>query len=314
MNKMTVIISFLNEGNEVRKTVKNLVENSDQVFDIILINDCSTDNFDYESVATEFNAHYVKHTKRKGVTFSRDEGVALCKTQYFILLDAHMRIFQRNWIDLYIIELEKNPNSLLCASTVPINTEGEILGKQDDASFGTTFRFSDLGIDWISNMKISDQDDENAIDIPCVLGASYACSKEYWIFFRGLNGLKYYGFEEQYISIKVWLSGGSCKVLKNIKFGHIFRDNIDVPYVCKIKEFTFNQLLIVELFYTPYEKWRLLRVVRDTFGVDYVNEVIDLLVSCSTNIHKMRNYYNKIFIHDINYLYEFNKQSIQKYR
>lgn len=52
---LTVIIPFLNDKEEVRNTVKSLHENSDQCFKIILINDCSTDGYDYKIVLCCYN-------------------------------------------------------------------------------------------------------------------------------------------------------------------------------------------------------------------------------------------------------------------
>lgn len=56
-----------------------------------------------------------------------------------------------------------------------------------------------------------------------VLGAAYAGSKRYWQYLRGMEGMMRYGTEEQCISLKVWLEGGRCLLLKNQKVGHIYR-------------------------------------------------------------------------------------------
>ncbi len=45
--KITIIIPFLNEGVEVEETVKNIKEHAKIPFDIILINDGSTDKYNY---------------------------------------------------------------------------------------------------------------------------------------------------------------------------------------------------------------------------------------------------------------------------
>ena len=44
---LTVIIPFLNEGEEVVMTVKSVRETAGDKVDIITINDCSTDGFPY---------------------------------------------------------------------------------------------------------------------------------------------------------------------------------------------------------------------------------------------------------------------------
>ena len=52
MNELTVIIPFLNEGEEIYNTVKNLRETAGDEINIILINDASEDKYDYESIIT----------------------------------------------------------------------------------------------------------------------------------------------------------------------------------------------------------------------------------------------------------------------
>ncbi|MDR0938509.1 MAG: glycosyltransferase [Mediterranea sp.] len=51
MNKLTIIISFLNEGEEVERTVSGIRSTVRDTVDIILINDASDDGYHYEEVA-----------------------------------------------------------------------------------------------------------------------------------------------------------------------------------------------------------------------------------------------------------------------
>lgn len=44
---LTVIIPFLNEGEEVVMTIKSVRETAGDLVDVITINDCSTDGFPY---------------------------------------------------------------------------------------------------------------------------------------------------------------------------------------------------------------------------------------------------------------------------
>ena len=237
-HKLTVIIPFLNEGQEVYNTVKNLRLSSDIEFDILLINDASSDGYNYKKIANEFNAYYIEHKERKGVAASRDEGVELCATEYFLLLDAHMRVYQSDWVNILINELQKDKRTLFCCKTKLLNKNGELSPKDINAhGFGAYFDFNNLLVPWI------DKDfypEESVCEIPCVLGASYACCKTYWQYLKGLTGLKSYGLDEQLISIKVWLEGGKCKLLKNIAFGHIFRTIENVPYPVEAIDYIYN--------------------------------------------------------------------------
>lgn len=82
---LTVIIPFLNEGNEVVETVKSLRFYVSNKIDIIVINDFSTDELDYQSMLSPYDVYYVLNKKRLGVAASRDLGVNLCATPYFLL-------------------------------------------------------------------------------------------------------------------------------------------------------------------------------------------------------------------------------------
>lgn len=109
--ELTIIIPFRNEGIEVYNTVKSIKETSDLDFDIILINDGSDDGFDYKSISKMFQTEYIEHLTGIGVAASRNEGVLHCKTEYFLLLDAHMRAYTANWTSLIIQELRKDKKS-----------------------------------------------------------------------------------------------------------------------------------------------------------------------------------------------------------
>jgi glycosyltransferase involved in cell wall biosynthesis len=90
MGELTVIIPFCNEGNEVGLTIQSCLDLAEGPVEFVLINDNSTDGYDYHSVAKKYKATYIEHTKQWGVAPSREDGVAVCKTPYFLLLDAHM--------------------------------------------------------------------------------------------------------------------------------------------------------------------------------------------------------------------------------
>lgn len=89
--RLTIIIPFLNEGEEVDNTLKNIMRNGGSEAEILLINDASDDGFDYEGVIQKYNVGYIKHKRRLGVAASRDEGVEYCRTPFFLLLDGYMR-------------------------------------------------------------------------------------------------------------------------------------------------------------------------------------------------------------------------------
>lgn len=307
-NALTLIIPFLNEGEEVYNTVRNLRENSIYDFNIILINDASSDGYNYQSIAQQFNATYIEHSERKGVAFSRDEGVEICPTQYFLLLDAHMRVFQKDWVAVILRELQDNERALFCCKTLALDEKGNLLEKaKNTQGYGAYLDFDDLSANWIINPL------NEPSEIPCVLGASYACSKSYWKYLQGLEGLKYYGMDEQFISIKVWLEGGQCKLIKEVTFGHIFRQQEQVPYESKPIEFFYNQFLLVELFFKNiHEVLGFLRTTKRKYGKELFNNILEEFLLSKKDILKKKEYFEKISSRKITYLYDTNENFREK--
>jgi glycosyltransferase involved in cell wall biosynthesis len=309
MSKLAVVIPFLNEGEEVYNTVKNIRETADQDVDIILTNDASTDGYDYKAVSEEFNTEYICHSGRKGVAASRDEAVALCKTDYFLLLDAHMRFFQNDWVAIILKELEKDNRVLLCCKSIALekNDSGEVVKSSNRfAVYGTYIKFDDCDDSESLTNKWSAHDpdpESEVVDIPCVLGAAYACSKTYWQYLRGLEGLRSYGFDEQLISIKVWLEGGKCKWLKNIGAGHIYRQAM--PYAVENADMMYNRLLLAELFLDYERKQKVFKSAQQQ-GRETYKCAFETLKQSYKMIAEQKKYYKEIFTRDMQFILEYN--------
>lgn len=185
---VTVIIPFLNEGGEVWQTIASLSANTKQHINIIVINDASNDGYDYSLIEKMENVLYICNKRRLGVAACRDMGIDLCETDYFLLLDAHMRFYDDKWYELVVSQLKSNNRQLLCFESLPlINNSGKISKAESAIGYGAYINpdsESDhfLEVDWISSLE------DNKTIIPCILGAAYACSKSYWL----LSDAKYW--------------------------------------------------------------------------------------------------------------------------
>lgn len=318
-NKLTVIIPFLNEGEEVSRTVESLRRFVGSRIDIIVINDCSTDNYRYKESLKQFNVYYIVNKKRMGVAASRDYGVRLCKTPYFLLLDAHMRVYENDWLDTIIRLLDSDDRQLLCMQTKVLHKSDdghitEALKEEVGISYGAyqPFNTSSYFPDIAWNMNERSPGDEVEL-IATVLGAGYAASKRYWMYIKGLNGLIYYGSDEAYISMKVWMEGGKCVLLKKHHFGHIYR-NVS-PYKHYNDKNIYNCLLIAETLYPlNYRSWAFaIACLKDK---EVYNKACNLLKKNAKKITKLCSYYNSIFtksFYDILQLHQYcEKQNIAK--
>lgn len=149
--------------------------------------------------------------------------------------------------------------------------------------------------------------DTNIEDIPCVLGAAYAASVRYWTYLRGLEGLIYYGFDETYISLKVWLEGGRCQLIKNIKAGHIYRTR--TPYRICSEELIYNRLWIAELL-LPEKLKKMVFSICEQQATSLYQKMVKLLNDKVDEITKLKEYYKNIFTIDFPRIKRFNNNSL----
>lgn len=298
MERLTVIIPFLNEKDEIYHTVANIRDTSGDEVDILLVNDASYDGYDYRQVAQEFNAVYLKQEERCGVAQATEKAIEICGTEYFLLLDGHMRFPKAGWSHALIRAMEENKRTLFCCRTRPIikNTEGKVTWIQPKASYGAYIDFDQRRWDLSWNHWDPDPD-QPVIDIPVVLGAAYACNKTYWNYLNGLKGLEIYGLNEQYISMKTWLEGGTCKLLKTIEVGHLYRTQF--PYAVEEWHLTYNKLLLTELLLPPELKDCFLDQIIEEHSPFNFKKAGNRLLVQKDRIYAYKSYYDQIFTQPI---------------
>lgn len=313
--KLTCIIPFQNEGYEVERTVANIRGTAGNQVDIILINDFSNDTFDYSSVAFKFNCKYVETPKNYGVAGSRNYGVSMCETKYFVLLDAHMRFYEDNWHQKLVKALEENPDSLVSSNTMVFtydnktktyNNEDGHKGKDSFGTYGAIVNMSESGWEFTAKWTGGIHEDykesgESVIPISCCLGAVYAMSKDYWVRLGGLNGLIKYGLDEPLISLKVWLSGGKVLLIKNWGVGHLYRGSS--PYNVPLKHIDQNQIYIINLFSDTQEDiQRYEENLRKRIGDDRFKIAKETFQKNLPEFTKFKEYFNTcVKKHDLNW-------------
>lgn len=236
---ITVIVAFKNEKAELRRTLLSIREYSDA--QIIAINDCSDDGINYKSAVSGIdNLLYVENRYNIGIANSRELGISLAKTDNILLLDGHMRLFE----SLDILDAIIEDKTIYCLNTKNI-------GRPIDPRFGAFIKWDTLQTIFIKKDYFPGQ---NIIDIPCILGAGYAFKKSYWYEFGGIKELTGYGLDEVVISTKVFLSGGSCKLIKDMYASHFYRRRF--PYRLPDNCINENRSVVATLFFTGEELQR----------------------------------------------------------
>ena len=306
-NRLTVLIPFVNEGDEVVATVKDVRHTAGNSVDILVLNDCSTDGRDYETELKPYSITYLYNKENHGSAPSRDICVQNCKTPYFLFLDAHMRFFCENWVERIISMLDADDRQLLCMQTVALQKDKK--GVQKNPKHAPTFgAFMPLSInEYQPDIKWNRKElnpDSDTQEIPMVLGAAYAGSCRYWNYLHGMEGLMRYGTEEQFISLKAWLEGGRCVLLKDIVIGHIYRDKS--PFKRYVDVEIFNKLWIVSLLFPTFLKSKSFAIAQkqdfQTFG-----KALRILKSKKEELLKQRHYYKGIFTRPFDAIIDMNR-------
>lgn len=237
MKQITIVIPFLNEGDEPLRTTVNLNEAANpDLFDIVLVHDSGdplpfTVPLEYKNVKVHING------KRCGVAGSRMNGVALAETPYIILTDAHMRFDKNDWLDVTIEALNSNPKTLFAGLTRGVKDEKvdhksgggfgcRLLMKNEQVS-GVNASFDNILLSpkWIREVP------GVRYEIPCVMGAYYAMSKDWFNYIGQERGLYMWGGDEACLSLKTWLMGGKVIQMKDVVIGHKYRDQVSpLPY------------------------------------------------------------------------------------
>jgi glycosyltransferase involved in cell wall biosynthesis len=243
--KLSIIIPFLNEGEEVEKTLISIRDTVISSPEIILINDCSSaGDIDYADVAHRYGCRYVEHKERKGVAASRDEGVSLCETPYFILLDAHMEFYEHGWDRRLVQVLQDNPRSLISLRTRVLSGCRENRSEDVAPVYGAVLSMNEKDILKCIWNHTDPDPNVNIVRIEAPYGGAYACSKEYWERIGGLRGLISYGLDEEMISLKIRQDGGRCLLIKDMVAGHIYRFRF--PYEVTNECVLYNRIFIAK--------------------------------------------------------------------
>ena len=119
----SIIIPVFNSESFINETITSLIKQNYKDIEIIIVNDCSTDNSSkiinrIKKKYQKFDFKIINNKKNKGVAFSRNIGLNLAKGDYIIFLDS----------DDY---LEKNSLSLISNKILENNHPDLVLGNHN---------------------------------------------------------------------------------------------------------------------------------------------------------------------------------------
>lgn len=107
--RLSVIVPFRNEKDNIKKLVESLCNQSysHELFEVILVNDHSTDSFELQNLPVNFSLHHVSADK-SGKKEALSYGISIAKGEIIITTDADCS-FSAQWLE-YLVNSFNDPN------------------------------------------------------------------------------------------------------------------------------------------------------------------------------------------------------------
>lgn len=215
MSLASIVIPAFNEGVNLKNTVESIKANTSAPYDVVVVNDGSTDGCC--GFLKDDNSQNLKvvETAHVGSSKARNLGASEAKGDLLVFMDAHVSV-KTGWLEYLSDFIESRPDVGLCSLPV------YVLGNPDVVGYGMTLTGPDFGVTWLGKRN-------EPAECPIVPGAFFGVRRktfsELGMFDKGLVG---WGIEDIELSIRAWLMGYSCRVLPDMPVGHLFRS--EFPY------------------------------------------------------------------------------------
>ena len=113
MPEVSVIIPTFNRSEKVVRAVSSVLNQSFQDFEIILVDDGSTDNT-HEALSKYMSAiHYIKQPKNMGVSASRNRGIRSSVSPWIAFLDSD-DYWLKEKLSVQMEFVDQNPHTVAC--------------------------------------------------------------------------------------------------------------------------------------------------------------------------------------------------------
>lgn len=296
--QLTVVMPFLNEGDEPRRTVESIHRTAPaDAVDIIAIDDAS--DGDPDTLQDFGNVAYVRNERRIGAPASKHLGVTMARTPCVLIIDAHMRFRRDDWHRKIVRALSREPSTAFCATCLELSPDNMDVHAPRGRFHGATLLLESgnpanprrpareiLEPRWAPRPR----KEKRTAKVACLLGASYAFTREWFLRIRGLEGLRGWGAEEPFLSLKTWLAGGRCRLLRTVEIGHRFRER--APYRTPVAHLVYNKIFICRTVLPQELGERLiLRLPRDAA----FDEAMRMIDENAEYVRECRGYYRSLF-------------------
>jgi glycosyltransferase involved in cell wall biosynthesis len=306
MAAITVAICFANERHEVARTVASIRDTAGGTVDILLMDDASDPDFDYAAVADRFHCRLHRNRERQGPGRCRTLATDMADTEIVLLLDGHTRFESSNWRERVEAAIDSDPEGLFCVESLPLNPEAEWTGQRIGWGAWVNLEPKADGTLLLPVWNTRALAGGLSVPVACVLGGAYAFRRQYFQRLGGHLGLLQYGGEEPSMCIKSWLAGGSCRLIIGVRIGHIYRQQIGMPYRPASASFRiYNRMALLATVFP--ESWfeRYTEPLRQISGYAEATEIFRQQEAYLMNLR--RHYHDEVFVRPFEAFLELNQ-------
>lgn len=219
---VSIVITAINEGPDLEMTIRSLMPHLRDGDEIVVVDDGSVIRLDHRVLGFRgvCNIKYVKHETRRGCAQARATGARVSSGDLLIFVDSHM-IFPKNWLDEMLNAHALHPNAVLCPISSDIEDDAEVT--REGGHWGTNadlYTHPEKGLTAIW-APLDARDATEAVRTPSLMGACYAVSRRVLHALGGwAMGLRGWGFDEEFISVRAWLLGYEVRLVPSTHAGH----------------------------------------------------------------------------------------------
>jgi GT2 family glycosyltransferase len=248
--KISFVIGSLNEGENLKKTIRNLQANTTETedYEIIVADDASTDgSSDFISEVQDRRVHLYKTKERLGSANSKNFGAEKAQGELLCFLDAHV-LFPRGWLKPLMEQLEKEKVGIVAPALSSWHNP-QVKG------YGMRWRNARLDMAWLTRQR------SHPYPVPMVGLACMAFRRAFFEKIGGFDrGLRSYGTTDQEICLRSWLLGYEVVMVPEVTVAHYFRSKF--PYPVSWVNTVYNKLRTVHTYFNPDRQKRSLAALK----------------------------------------------------
>ena len=216
--------------------------------------------------------------------------------------------FQQGWVEAAMERLPGAPKTIHCATCLGLDQLQQMdITKPRGAYSGA--RLNILGPDPNNQAQTQvfegvwekDRPNEDGYDLGCIMGACYFMPREWFFHIGGLKYLRMWGCDEPYLSMKSWLAGGDCRMMKTVQIGHKVRTGEEQPFKTDMWNILWNKMFCLRTLFNPTESEFLVKRIKHSVERKRACEQLE----ADSRIVEVERLYNQsIFTRDLSWYCE----------